>query len=113
MGQFESLTKLRPGPLGPYFSSMPKYTCPICGGNLDQPYTGPVPSKTAHLPFPTNKPCLKRKGGPIKNLDLVQELLALHRAHPRSPMKWIAAHSGNLWNEYADSLATAWRRKTL
>ena len=25
-------------------------------------------------------------------------------------LRWIAAHSGNRWNEYADSLATAYRR---
>jgi ribonuclease HI len=25
-------------------------------------------------------------------------------------MSWIAAHNGQRWNEYADSLATAYRR---
>lgn len=54
-----------------------------------------------------------KKGGPIKNLELVQELLALFRAHPHCPLQWIAAHSGNRWNEYADSLATAWMRDEL
>ncbi len=52
----------------------------------------------------------KRKGEPLKNLDLVKELLALTRSRPRSPLRWIAAHSGYRWNEYADSLATAWMR---
>jgi ribonuclease HI len=52
----------------------------------------------------------KRKGTPLKNLDLVRPLLALYRAHPRCPLEWIAAHSGYRWNEYADSLATAWTR---
>ena len=52
----------------------------------------------------------KRKGGPVKNLDLVKELLALYRAHPNCTLKWTAAHVGSRWNEYADSLATAWRR---
>ena len=53
----------------------------------------------------------KRKGkGPLKNLDLVKELLALYRAHPDCPLEWMRAHDGSLWNEYADSLATAWRR---
>ena len=52
----------------------------------------------------------KKKGGAIKNLELVQELLALHRAHPGCELEWIAAHAGNRWNEYADSLATAWQR---
>jgi ribonuclease HI len=55
----------------------------------------------------------KRKGGEIKNLELVQELLGLFRAHPHCPLEWIAAHAGNLWNEYADSLATAWSREEL
>jgi ribonuclease HI len=52
----------------------------------------------------------KRKTGPIKNLELVQELLTLDRAHPGCKLEWIAAHSGYRWNEYADSLATAWLR---
>ena len=55
----------------------------------------------------------KRKTGPIKNLELVQKLLALYRAHPRCRLRWTAAHCGNRWNEYADSLATAWMRSTL
>ena len=55
----------------------------------------------------------KRKSGPIKNLPLVQALLALYRAHPTCELVWIAAHSGNRWNEYADSLATAWTRDEL
>ena len=44
---------------------------------------------------------------------LVQELLALYRAHPQCTLLWIAAHSGNRWNEYADSLATSWMRAEL
>ena len=52
----------------------------------------------------------KKKGGPIKNLDLVQELFALASSHPGCRLEWIAAHSGHLWNEYADSLATHWMR---
>lgn len=52
----------------------------------------------------------KRKGGPIKNLELVQELYALFKSRPELELRWIAAHSGNRWNEYADSLATAYRR---
>ena len=55
----------------------------------------------------------KKKGGEIKNLELVQELLTLFRAHPGCPLEWIAAHSGHRWNEYADSLATAWKRREL
>ena len=52
----------------------------------------------------------KKKGGEIKNLEQVQELLALYRKHPNCSLRWIAAHSGYRWNEYADSLATAWMR---
>ncbi len=47
----------------------------------------------------------KRKGGPIKNLDLVQELYALALSKPRIQLKWIRAHEGTRWNEYADALA--------
>jgi len=47
----------------------------------------------------------KRKGGPIKNLELVQELYALAQAKPRIELQWIRAHEGIRWNEYADALA--------
>jgi ribonuclease HI len=47
----------------------------------------------------------KRKGGPIKNLDLVQELYALALSKPRIELRWIRAHEGTRWNEYADALA--------
>ena len=55
----------------------------------------------------------KRKTGPIKNLELVKELYALCQAKPNVELVWIKAHNGWLWNEYADSLATAWARKDL
>ncbi len=55
----------------------------------------------------------KRKGGPIKNLALVQELYAAAQAHPKVQLRWIKAHQGNRWNEYADALATAWAREAL
>ena len=55
----------------------------------------------------------KKKTGPIKNLDMVKELLALYRVHASCELMWVAAHSGNRWNEYADSLATAWMRNRL
>lgn len=55
----------------------------------------------------------RRKDGPIKNLDLVQELYSLAQAKPRVRLEWIKAHNGWLWNEYADSLATAWARDEL
>lgn len=49
----------------------------------------------------------KRKSGPIKNLELVQELWELHKSHPRVKLEWIKAHNGWLWNEYADALASS------
>jgi len=51
-----------------------------------------------------------KKGGPIKNLELVQEAYALYHGHPGLKLEWIRAHVGYRWNEYADSLATAYRR---
>jgi ribonuclease HI len=55
----------------------------------------------------------KRKGGPIKNLDLVQAGFELKQQRPGVTIEWIAAHSGHLGNELADSLATAWMRAVL
>jgi ribonuclease HI len=52
----------------------------------------------------------KRKAGPIKNLELVQEALALKRKRPRVKLEWIQAHAGSRWNEYADALASEWTR---
>lgn len=51
-----------------------------------------------------------KKGGPIKNLDLVQELYEAFHSHPGLKLEWIKAHAGSRWNEYADSLASAYRR---
>lgn len=53
----------------------------------------------------------KRKTGPIANLELVKELYALARAHPKVAIRWIKAHDGSRWNEYADSLATTYMRE--
>lgn len=55
----------------------------------------------------------KKSPGPIANLELVQRAYELTRAKPNARIRWIKAHSGNRWNEYADSLATAYRRGTL
>jgi ribonuclease HI len=51
----------------------------------------------------------KRKTGPVENLDLVQPLHRAFRSRPELKLEWIAAHSGYLWNEYADALASRWR----
>ena len=55
----------------------------------------------------------KRKSGPIANLDLVQELYRRFRGQSVVTIEWIKAHNGWLWNEYADSLSTAWLREKL
>lgn len=54
-----------------------------------------------------------RKSGPIKNLDLVKEAYALLQERPEVELRWVKAHAGNRWNEYADALATAWARDEL
>lgn len=55
----------------------------------------------------------KRKAGPVENLDLVKPLFEMFRQRPELELRWIRAHSGYRWNEYADALATAWTRETL
>lgn len=55
----------------------------------------------------------KKSPGPIANLELVQQAYELAQAKPNARIQWIKAHSGNRWNEYADALATAYRRDTL
>ncbi|MCA9825545.1 MAG: ribonuclease HI [Dehalococcoidia bacterium] len=52
----------------------------------------------------------KRKEGPVKNLDLVQQAWELARARPHARIQWIKAHDGSRWNEYADALATTYLR---
>jgi ribonuclease HI len=52
----------------------------------------------------------RRKDGEVKNLELVQRAYALLRARPKARVQWIRAHDGSRWNEYADSLATAYLR---
>lgn len=55
----------------------------------------------------------RRKDGDIANLDLVKEVYELAQSHPNAKLQWIEAHNGWLWNEYADSLSTAWLRETI
>jgi ribonuclease HI len=52
----------------------------------------------------------KKSTGPIANLDLVKEAHALYQERPGARLQWIKAHSGFRWNEYADALATSYRR---
>ena len=52
----------------------------------------------------------RRKGGPIANLELVRELFALASERPRASIRWIKAHDGSRWNEYADAVASSYLR---
>lgn len=51
----------------------------------------------------------KRKTGPVENLDLVKEAYEGFRQRSELELKWIKAHAGFKWNEYADELANRWR----
>ncbi len=55
----------------------------------------------------------KKSPGPIANLELVKTAYELARQRPEVTIRWIKAHNGDKWNEYADSLATAYRRREL
>jgi len=48
----------------------------------------------------------RRKSGPIANLELVKELWRLVQERPHVEIRWIKAHDGSRWNEYADAVAT-------
>jgi ribonuclease HI len=50
----------------------------------------------------------RRKTGAIANLELVQALWAEVKRHPKATLRWIRAHDGSRWNEYADALAERW-----
>lgn len=53
----------------------------------------------------------RRKTGPVKNLDLVQALYERATARPELKLRWIKAHDGSRWNEYADALSVAYRHE--
>ncbi len=55
----------------------------------------------------------KRKTGPVLNLDLVKPAYELSLNRPKVKLRWIKAHNGSRWNEYADALATAFQREEL
>ena len=52
----------------------------------------------------------RRSTGPVKNLELVQKAYRLFQERPNVNIRWIRAHDGSLWNEYADALASAYMR---
>lgn len=47
----------------------------------------------------------RRARGPVENLDLVRPLVEALRERPEVEVRWIRAHVGHRWNEYADRLA--------
>ncbi|HUB92942.1 MAG TPA: ribonuclease H [Verrucomicrobiae bacterium] len=51
----------------------------------------------------------KKSGGPIKNLDIVQELYPLYK-HGRAKLVWVRGHNGHDGNELADHWANEARR---
>lgn len=51
----------------------------------------------------------KRKTGPVENVDLVRQAYGVYRKRPELDLRWIKAHVGFTWNEYADGLANRWR----
>lgn len=53
----------------------------------------------------------KRKTGPVENLDLVQRAYGLAQSRPKVQIRWIKAHNGSRYNEYADCLATSYLRQ--
>ena len=51
----------------------------------------------------------RRKTGRVENLDLVKTVYEGFRQRPELELRWIKAHAGFKWNEYADQLANRWR----
>jgi ribonuclease HI len=51
----------------------------------------------------------RRKSGPVENLDLVKRAYAAYKQRPDLELRWIKAHVGFRWNEYADELANRGR----
>jgi ribonuclease HI len=47
----------------------------------------------------------------VKNLELVKEAYALAKSRPKVAIRWIKAHDGSRWNEYADALAGTYMRE--
>ncbi len=53
----------------------------------------------------------RRSAGPVKNLELVRRAYELAQERPLARIRWIRAHDGSRWNEYADALASAYMRR--
>jgi len=51
----------------------------------------------------------RRKSGPVENLDLVKRAYAAYKERSELELRWIKAHVGFRWNEYADELANRGR----
>jgi ribonuclease HI len=54
----------------------------------------------------------KKKGGEIKNLDIVQEVCPLYRTS-KAKLVWVRGHVGNVGNELADEWANKAREQHL
>jgi ribonuclease HI len=54
----------------------------------------------------------KKSSGPIKNLDLVQEVYPLHKAS-KAELVWVRGHNANEGNELADEWANKARQEQL
>lgn len=52
----------------------------------------------------------KKKGGEIKNLDIVMEVCPLYR-HSRATLVWVRGHNNDMGNELADHWANEARKK--
>ncbi len=52
-----------------------------------------------------------KKKEAIKNLDLVERVYEEFCRRKELKLVWIKAHAGNRWNEYADALATSYRKR--
>lgn len=53
----------------------------------------------------------KKKGGEIKNLDLVREVCELYRQSPQATLVWVRGHANDPGNELADHWANEARKQ--
>ncbi len=76
-------------------TAVPSFTCQVC-----------------HSPFEVAQAVLDKYPG-WQRAGCTRQRSAPALAPARLTAAQTAAHTGNRWNEYADSLATAWMRSTL